>query len=66
VDPIGAGDALLAYTTLAMLASRNEASATILGTMAAACECEREGNIPVSTDDVRAKLTDVERQINFD
>jgi cytidyltransferase-like protein len=65
VDPIGAGDALLAYTTLAMLASRNEAIATILGTMAAACECEHEGNIPVSTDDVRTKLADVERQINF-
>jgi rfaE bifunctional protein kinase chain/domain len=65
VDPMGAGDALLAYTTLAMLASRNEATATILGTMAAACECEREGNIPVSTDDVRTKLADVERQINF-
>ena len=65
VDPMGAGDALLAYTTLAMLASKNEAIATILGTMAAACECEREGNIPVSTDDVHAKIADVERQINF-
>jgi len=65
VDPMGAGDALLAYTTLAMLASRNEAIATILGTMAAACECEREGNIPISNDDVRTKLADVERQINF-
>jgi rfaE bifunctional protein kinase chain/domain len=66
MDAMGAGDALLAYTTLAMLASRNEAIATILGTMAAACECEREGNIPVSADDVRMKLDDVERQINFD
>ena len=65
VDPMGAGDALLAYTTLAMLASKNEAIATILGTMAAACECEREGNIPVATDDVRTKLADVERHINF-
>ena len=65
VDPMGAGDALLAYTTLAMLASKNEAIATILGTMAAACECEREGNIPVSTDDVHTKIADVERQINF-
>jgi cytidyltransferase-like protein len=65
VDPMGAGDALLAYATLAMLASKNEAIATILGTMAAACECEREGNIPVATDDVRTKLADVERQMNF-
>jgi bifunctional ADP-heptose synthase (sugar kinase/adenylyltransferase) len=65
VDAMGAGDALLAYATLAMLSSKNEPIATILGTIAAACECERDGNIPVSTDDVRAKLTDVERQINF-
>ena len=65
VDPMGAGDALLAYATLAMLASKNEAIATILGTIAAACECEREGNIPVATDDIRTKLADVERQINF-
>jgi rfaE bifunctional protein nucleotidyltransferase chain/domain len=64
-DAMGAGDALLAYTTLAMLVSKNEAIATILGTMAAACECERDGNIPISTDDVRAKLDSVERQINF-
>jgi cytidyltransferase-like protein len=65
VDAMGAGDALLAYATLAMLASKNEPVATILGTMAAACECEREGNIPVSNDDVHTKLADVERQINY-
>jgi len=64
-DAVGAGDALLAYATLAMLACRQDSVATILGTMAAACECEREGNIPISTDDVRDKLAQVERQINF-
>ena len=47
VDAVGAGDALLAYATLAMLA-KGDAIATILGSMAAACECERDGNIPIS------------------
>jgi sugar/nucleoside kinase (ribokinase family) len=65
VDAVGAGDALLAYSTLAMLASRNEAVSTILGALAAACECEYDGNIPVTADNVRAKIADVERQMNY-
>ncbi len=43
---MGAGDALLAYATLAILASGSAAEATILGSMAAACECELDGNVP--------------------
>jgi rfaE bifunctional protein kinase chain/domain len=65
VDAVGAGDALLAYATLAMLATRSTAVATILGSMAAACECECDGNIPVTPDDVRRKLNAIERQANF-
>lgn len=65
VDAVGAGDALLAYSTLAMLASNNDAIATTLGTIAAACECECDGNVPVTPDNVRAKLDAVERQMNF-
>jgi rfaE bifunctional protein nucleotidyltransferase chain/domain len=65
VDAVGAGDALLAYATLAMLVCKNDSIATILGTIAASCECERDGNIPIATEDVRAKLATVERQINF-
>jgi len=65
VDAVGAGDALLAYSTLAMLISRNDAVATILGAFAAACECECDGNIPITPDNVRAKIADVERQMNF-
>ena len=40
VDPIGAGDALLAYATLAMVATGTETIASILGSFAAAIECE--------------------------
>jgi bifunctional ADP-heptose synthase (sugar kinase/adenylyltransferase) len=63
VDAVGAGDALLAYATLGMLASRNDAVASILGTMAAAVECECDGNIPVTANDVRAKIDSIERQM---
>src|SRR5436190_5488363 len=65
VDAVGAGDALLAYSTLAMLTCRNDAVATILGTMAASCECEFDGNVPVTPDHVRAKIDTVERELSF-
>jgi bifunctional ADP-heptose synthase (sugar kinase/adenylyltransferase) len=65
VDAVGAGDALLAYSTLAMLISKSDAVSTILGALAAACECECDGNVPVTPDNVRAKIADVERQMNF-
>jgi len=65
VDAVGAGDALLAYSTLAMLISKNAAVSTILGAFAAACECECDGNIPITPDNVRAKIAAVERQMNF-
>jgi hypothetical protein len=48
-----------------MLVSKNDAIATILGTIAAACECENDGNIPIAPEDVRKKIANVERQINF-
>ena len=56
VDAVGAGDALLAYATLAMLTSGNEAVATILGTIAAGCKCEVDGNVPVTHESVHAKI----------
>jgi bifunctional ADP-heptose synthase (sugar kinase/adenylyltransferase) len=56
VDPVGAGDALLAYSTLAMLTSNSPVISSILGNLAAACECEVEGNIPVSRENVLSKI----------
>jgi len=63
VDPVGAGDALLAYATLGMLASQNPVAATIIGNFAAGVACERDGNVPVSVEDVRHKMAGVERNI---
>jgi len=66
VDGVGAGDALLAYSTLCMLATMSDTMATIIGIMAAACECEVDGNIPIRIDDVHQKLDFVERAAKFD
>jgi rfaE bifunctional protein kinase chain/domain len=65
VDAVGAGDALLAYAMLAKLATKSDSIATILGSIAAACECEVDGNVPVTPDDVRGKIDSVEQQANY-
>jgi rfaE bifunctional protein kinase chain/domain len=66
VDPVGAGDALLAYSTLAMLSTGNDAIASILGAMAAACECEVDGNIPITTQAMHSKIEAVEKHLNYE
>ncbi|MFQ5955528.1 MAG: PfkB family carbohydrate kinase [Kiloniellales bacterium] len=65
VDPVGAGDALLAYATLAMLATGSAVIATILGSMAAACACEVDGNLPVPPQDVMNKIDAAEKSANY-
>ena len=66
VDAVGAGDALLAYSTLAMMVSNSDAQATVLGSMAAACEVEQDGNIPIQSQDVLARIDEVERKMSFE
>ncbi len=61
VDAVGAGDALLAYAALARKATGSDLIASVLGSLAAAVECERDGNVPVQPEDVRQKLDDIER-----
>tara|TARA_R110002110_G_scaffold376568_2_gene586589 strand:- start:95390 stop:96943 length:1554 start_codon:yes stop_codon:yes gene_type:complete len=64
-DAVGAGDALLAYATLALKATGNDVIASILGSIAAAVECGHDGNIPVTPDDVRVHINMLERQANY-
>jgi sugar/nucleoside kinase (ribokinase family) len=65
VDAVGAGDALLAYAAPSLLATRNVVTATVLGALAAAVECELEGNVPVRPKDVLTKLERYERLANY-
>ena len=53
VDPLGCGDALLATATLAMTAGASPVAAAFLGSLAAATEAQRLGNIPISATDLR-------------
>lgn len=65
VDPVGAGDALLAYSTLALCATRNPVVASILGNIAAGIACGTEGNLPVTPGQVTQRFDQLERQTCF-
>ncbi len=65
VDAVGAGDALLSYATLAMVATRNEVIASILGNIAAGVECEHDGNVPVTPDMVTKKIEALEKVAHY-
>lgn len=65
IDPVGAGDALLAYATLAMVKTKNEAIAAILGSFAAGIECECNGNIPVTQKDILRRIEFIERKAKY-
>ena len=65
VDAVGAGDALLAYSALSLLTTKSPVIASILGSVAAGVACEREGNAPVSPQDIFQKLDSVEKKMKF-
>ncbi len=65
VDPIGAGDALLAYASLALAATGSIVLASILGSVAAAVSCERQGNVPVSSLEAEEKIAILEKQAHY-
>jgi rfaE bifunctional protein kinase chain/domain len=65
VDATGAGDALLAYATLGLVATRCPVVASVLGSLAAGVICEREVNTPVTPKDLLAKLNTVERRVRY-
>lgn len=63
VDAVGAGDALVAYSSLALKATGSPFIASVLGSIAAAIECEQDGNIPVKASDVLTRLNEMERAL---
>lgn len=62
VDPVGAGDALLAYSTLALVVTKDPLIASILGSVAAAMACERDGNNPIGPEEVLGRIDRLEKQ----
>jgi rfaE bifunctional protein nucleotidyltransferase chain/domain len=53
VDTLGCGDTLLAGATLAMCAGASPLAASFLGSVGAAVQAQRLGNVPISATDLR-------------
>jgi sugar/nucleoside kinase (ribokinase family) len=62
VDAVGAGDALLAYSTLALTVAKCPIIASILGSVAAAMACETDGNEPIDPQNLLDRLDRLEKQ----
>ena len=65
IDPVGSGDALLAYSSLALFKTKSLVMASIIGSIAAACECEKDGNIPVKIEEIINKIDFLENEVNY-
>ena len=65
VDPVGAGDALLAYSTLSQILTGSLTVSSIIGSIAASLECEVNGNIPISAKDVINRIERIEKKIKY-
>ena len=65
IDPIGAGDALLAYASLSLVSTGSIVTGSILGSLAAAVSCERLGNVPMAPLEVEQKIDGLERLARY-
>ena len=65
VDAVGAGDALLAYSSLSLKLSNCLITAAIIGSVAASCACEIEGNEPISSNQVLEKLKKIRMRLKI-
>ena len=65
VDPVGAGDALLAYSSLGLAATGDIVLASVLGSVAAALACEYQGNRTVAPAEVEERIARLEKRAHF-
>ena len=65
LDAVGAGDALLAYSSLSLKVSNSLIIASILGSFAASCACQIEGNKPIDIETIINKIKQVEKKVNY-
>lgn len=62
VDPVGCGDALLAYASLALFYSKNIVISSIIGSVSAALESKIDGNLPIKLNDVLSKIKELKQK----
>ncbi len=65
VDPVGAGDAMISYASLANFVSKNTVVAAIIGSIAASLACEYDGNVPVQLNHFKSRLEQIEQNLGY-
>jgi rfaE bifunctional protein kinase chain/domain len=65
VDPVGAGDALLAYSTLVLAGKQGPVVASIIGSIAAGLACGADGNCPVEPDGILERIDQLEKEVQY-
>jgi len=65
VDSTGTGDAMLSYATLSMISTKSLVISSILGSLAAACECEKYGNIIIKPEHIIDKINFIQNSSSY-
>jgi rfaE bifunctional protein kinase chain/domain len=65
IDAVGTGDVLLAYSSLSLKVSNSLVKASIIGSLAASCACEIEGNKPIGIETIINKIKQIEKKVNY-
>lgn len=65
LDNTGTGDALLSYATLSMVATKSLVISSIIGSIAAACECEHDGNVSIKPEEIIKKINSIESSSSY-
>jgi rfaE bifunctional protein kinase chain/domain len=65
LDPVGCGDSLLSYSSLAYKVTKNDVISSIIGILASAIEAEINGNLPVKNSDIKKKLKQIENKFQY-
>lgn len=66
IDPVGAGDALMAYAALTLKVTGSLPMASIIGSIAAACESDLNGNIPIKRSQIIEKLNSLKKSMDYE
>ena len=65
VDTNGTGDALLAYASLSLAKTKSLFISSIIGSLAAAIECEKDGNVAITTDEIIKKINSIKNLASY-
>ena len=55
----------MAYSTIVMVLTKSLALSSIIGSLAAACQCEEEGNVSIKPEIILNKINEIEKKVKY-